>query len=235
MWVPVDNQSVTLSRKDFSKEPIVSIGKNKVIDRIYYSEESRYSCLYKYEQQESQYSIEYFKKSVKEYGGFYIARYETGVNIQETSDVQEECKIQANLFPYINITRDEALNKSMEMYSTNQDVVSSLVNSFAWDTALQFINNTIPNYYSRTDNVNTGELKNTGKNNDMACNIYDLSGNVKEWSTEYSSNGYYSYLSSCVVRGGYYSNSNFTAASRYYNGEDVKNEYIGFRIILYIK
>ena len=231
VWIPVDGKEITLSRKIFSKGSITDAYEDEIIDRIYYAEENVNSCLEKYRMKEEDeaYSIRYFRESVKKYGGFYIARYETGKNIEENPVIKED------YLPWTNITRDEALNSSINFLKNNSQAVSSLINSYAWDTVLQFINNTNEGYITSKEKVGTGNLKNTGKSGDVACNIYDLSGNIREWSTEYSSNGYYSYLSSCVVRGGYYNNSNFFAASRYYNGEDVKNDFIGYRIIMYIK
>lgn len=231
VWVPVDKDKVNLTRKIFEQGNIKDAKEDEQIDRIYYSEENENSCLSKYQNDEANkyYSIQYFKESVEKYGGFYIARFETGKDEKNETVVKKDC------IPYTNITRDEALNNSIQFIDNNEEIVTSLINSYAWDTALQFISKTNPDYSTNKEKVGTGKLSNTGQTGDVACNIYDLSGNIREWSTEYSSNGYYSYLSSCVVRGGYYNNSTFFAASRYYNGENVKNEFIGYRMILYIK
>lgn len=61
--------------------------------------------------------------------------------------------------------------------------------------------------------------------------IYDVIGNVREWTTEYSINSRGQY----VNRGGYYDNGVFTASERRpYNDEAIYPSF-GFRVILYIK
>ena len=62
-------------------------------------------------------------------------------------------------------------------------------------------------------------------------NIYDMAGNVKEWTLEYTS------ISSapCTVRGGSYDNYGFNNAASIH-GRCIKNEAnirYGFRVVLY--
>ncbi len=83
---------------------------------------------------------------------------------------------------------------------------SDLVNSYAWDTAIIFIQT----YSTETDassyaseNKSTS-FANTGINNDKYCNIWDMSGNAYEWTTEYSTRSSLIYFYSCVYRGGCY-------------------------------
>ena len=59
---------------------------------------------------------------------------------------------------------------------------SDLVNSYAWDTALVFIQlySEIQNYSIQiADNIGI-----CGKNEDFVCNISDLRDNYTEWTTE---------------------------------------------------
>lgn len=226
VWIPVDGNNVTLSRKTFTNNEITDVGYDKVIERVYYQEENTYSCLTKYKG--TDYYISAFKESVEKYGGFYIARYETG------KDENGNLVIQEGYTPLTNITRDEALEQAINFYN-NEFVVSSLINSYAWDTTLQYIDNTLNGYYHDNSLTGTGKIELTGNSGDEACGIFDLQGNVREWTTEYSSNGYYTYSSSAVVRGGYYKDSSYCASSRYYNAEDVSNENTGYRIIMYLK
>ena len=145
-------------------------------------------------------------------GGFYIGRYEQG-----TGNV---CK--AGVAPYTNITRDTAKSQAEAMYRGNSDVISELISSYAWDTALNFICQTNSAGYtlatttsSSYGNIGTKNKQNTGAYSaDNYSNIYDLLGNYFEWTTEYSSGS----SGSCVGRGGYYSNSSGYAAERVYNG-----------------
>ena len=65
---------------------------------------------------------------------------------------------------------------------------SDLVNSYAWDTAIIFIQTygtgeDASDYASKNKSTS---FANTGINNDRYCNIFDMSGNAYEWTTEYS-------------------------------------------------
>ncbi len=121
------------------------------------------------------------------------------------------------------------------------------MNSFAWDTAIYFIQQcgTASNHatYSRTSGKSTtGKVANTGKNLlnetsavDVQCNIYDMAGNVLEWTTEYASgtyNGYRTYP--CVLRGGRYDNDSDYTAGRRYDGASSSGDNVGFRPLLYV-
>ena len=79
--------------------------------------------------------------------------------------------------------------------------------------------------------MGTGGPQNTGiYEQDNYSNIHDMLGNVREWTTEFSSSSNYP----CVDRGGSYdSDSNFVANRVLSTG----NTYyiIGFRTQLYIK
>ena len=65
---------------------------------------------------------------------------------------------------------------------------SDLVNSYAWDTAIIFIQiySTETDASSYASKNKSTSFANTGKNNDKYCTIWDMSGNVVEWTTEYS-------------------------------------------------
>ena len=88
------------------------------------------------------------------------------------------------------------------MYNKRQDIWSDMANSYAWDTAIVFIQK----YSGNSNYINTGRISgflNTGKLGDKACNIHDMLSNSYEWSTEYSTH----VLNSgkrwpCVYRGG---------------------------------
>ena len=222
VWIPVNN--INISRKEFKNGEITNIETNKEIDRIYYGEEVKFSKLYNYAKDNPEYNIDKFIESIKNNGGFYISRYEMSL---------ENNKIYSK--PHMNVlnnvTRDEAFNYSINMYDNN-DIISSLINSYAWDITLEVLND--KEYLKNKENTNKNILK-TGESNDIKFNIYDLSGNVSEWTSEYSSNGYYSFTSPCVQRGNNYSEEYLNPTIRQYNGIDAKDDFIGFRTILYIK
>ena len=80
-----------------------------------------------------------------------------------------------NQTPYVNVTRDTAKSQAEAMYSgKNNNVVSELISSYAWDTALNFICQTNSAGYtlatttsSSYGNIGTGSRKNTGVDSKM--------------------------------------------------------------------
>ena len=137
-------------------------------------------------------------------GGYYIARF-------EASGTASKITSKYNQTVLGNITQPNAAKAAREMYGEikeNNKLVyaSDLVNSYAWDTTIIFIQT----YSTETDassyaskNKSTSFSK-TGINNDKYCNIWDMSGNTCEWTTEYSTvfgNGMVD-LHGC--RGGFY-------------------------------
>ena len=81
------------------------------------------------------------------------------------------------------------------MYEENIFVKSELISSYAWDTALNFMcQNSSVGYTLAVDNSsgNVGGDRVTatgGYPTDKHSNIYDIVGNVPEWSTEYAVGG----------------------------------------------
>ena len=94
------------------------------------------------------------------------------------------------------------------MYAENSNFTSDLVNSYAWDTAITFLQ-TFDNRaeeaktkpYSRQNSLNSSFAEkgtNQLETKDIICNIYDMASNMFEWSTE----TYSSTSNPCVIRGG---------------------------------
>ena len=119
-------------------------------------------------------------------GGYYIARF-------EASGTASKITSKYNQTLLTDITQPEAAKAAREMYGEvkeNDELIyaSDLVNSYAWDTAIIFIQT----YSTETDASNyasknkSASFANTGINNDKYCNIWDMSGNVNEWTTESS-------------------------------------------------
>jgi len=168
------------------------------------------------------------RQSIKKYGGYYIGRYEvvTDSARSESSkgNITVTARVKENLPVYNYVTRDEAVTIAERMYTGK----SKLCSSYAWDTALQFIGGT---YAVNSEGENySGGLKNTGYHSEK--NIYDMGGNLKEWTTET-----YTYSSyPCVLRGGDYNNNdlNNPAGYRTYTSTSHSKDYIGLRCILYV-
>ena len=119
-------------------------------------------------------------------GGYYIARF-------EASGTASKITSKYNQKVLVDITQPNAAKLAREMYEEvkeNNELVyaSDLVNSYAWDTAIVFIQtySVKTDYASHNESNTTKAFTATGKNNDKYCNIWDMSGNAREWTTEYS-------------------------------------------------
>ena len=75
--------------------------------------------------------IEKFKTSANSNHGYYIGRYEAGVNGFMV------CKSGKGVWNWV--TQYEASELSRDMYGSEAKVTSDLINSYAWDTAIVFI------------------------------------------------------------------------------------------------
>ena len=240
VWIPVgtitkaDGTSVeiNLNRYTFDSNGIPTAQDSNVINSYYQELEtsSKGNATAK--------SITNFKNSVVQNGGYYIGRYEartaTARNATGNALTQITEKGTENVYNYV--TQLQATQLSQNMYNSDK-FTSDLINSYAWDTAIVFIQNCGTNTkYSRQNRLNTS-LAQTGTNSltdtskiDVQCNIYDMASNIVEWTTETS--GYSSYP--CVSRGGYYNDSDYCTSGRDYNNTSVSSSRVGFRPLLYL-
>ena len=187
---------------------------------------------------------------VVKYGGFYIGRYEAGVpenqssidgKSNSTSDVKgvPVSKKDATVWSNINYTNAKANAESM---INNEYVQTGLLTGTAWDTVCHWIKSDDELKDSRTyGNYNNSEspanVKGCGtkqvagySDKWMVKNIYDLAGNVWEWTSE-------AFSSFFINRGGSYSDdgSGLPVSYRNYNSAYVADVSVGFRSRLYIK
>jgi len=155
------------------------------------------------------------KASVAQYGGYYIGRYEVGKN-------SDTAVVKYNQTPYASITWSTAYGLAKKII-TNSEVNSYLCSSYAWDTAVNFIqnNSTAKNYATSIEGFNgnwnpqavkdpsgnvikpagTSQQLNTGLTTQF-CNIFDMGGNEAEFTTELNPGT----SETVVLRGGgYYS------------------------------
>ena len=172
-------------------------------------------------------------------GGYYIARF-------EASGTASKITSKYNQKVLVDITQPNAAKLAREMYEEvkeNNELVyaSDLVNSYAWDTAIVFIQtySVKTDYASHNESNTTKAFTATGKNNDKYCNIWDMSGNAYEWTTEYSTYAITSDFRPCVYRGGYYNADlglaiNYTSY-RYYHRTTYSLSDLGLRPLLYVK
>ena len=242
VWIPVGTitkadgttATITLGRYDFD----ATTGKESAYSGRYIEEDANdTSTLKKYGNTIAK-NITKFKNSVATNGGYYIGRYEartaTARNAAGNALTQITEKGTENVYNYV--TQLQAAQLSQNMYNSDK-FTSDLMNSYAWDTAIVFIQNCGTNAkYSRQNSLNTS-LAQTGTNSltdtskvDVQCNIYDMARNIFEWTTETSDNS----SSRCVSRGGRYSSSDLYTCFRtsYYTSVSLVS--IGFRPLLYL-
>ena len=138
-----------------------------------------------------------------------------------SSSTSNKISIKANQAPYNYVTRTQAVSLA-EGFSTKQGykAKTKLVSSYAWDTTIEFIQKVNSDYGSSSEEGNyynttfsytdiTGARQTKEKSSPVlvptgqttpVCNIYDMGGNVFEWSNERYSPGPEPYC----LRGGEY-------------------------------
>ena len=214
-------------------------------------------------------------KSVYTNGGFWIGRYEAG--LEEGKDprtsyvaisASDKAVIKPNMYPYNYVTRDEAQTLAERM---NYDgVTSSLIYGVQWDLVLKFIetkgatakanltsdSTTIGNYSDNLWNITNAKAKYSTDDGDSftACpypktaeksvllttgadtsfslmNIYDIAGNVHEWTLEFYHTSY-----PCVIRGGSYDDGGSNVPAENRDGVDTSGygSIFGFRVGLWM-
>ena len=190
------------------------------------------------------------KDSVNDNGGFYIARYEASYQAgKAASKASTSTNYSGNTNKLANgmlwnyISQTDALAKANEMY-TSEGFTSSLPSGAAWDRTLSWLeetkqvsilelvgdsrtwgNYTDDTFTTGTVLINTGEYNETEKNH-----IFDLAGNLWEWTTEaYSSAGRVSRGGDCYNLG-----SEYPASCRNDSNPDGTGDYLGFRVALYL-
>lgn len=182
------------------------------------------------------------KESIKKYGGYYIGRYEVGKD-------NKTAVIKAEQEPYVNIKWSKAYELAKGI-GGGEGATTYLCSSYSWDTAINFIQNTTGKNYATSiigfngnwksqevkdssgkviKPVNTAQRLNTGLTTAL-CNIYDMGGNVGEFTTELNPGT----SETVVMRGGDLSN-NGPAGYRWDANSGNAGSYYGFRATLFLK
>ena len=177
-------------------------------------------------------NITNFKNSVATNGGYYIGRYEARTSTARTAkeDALTQITEKETNQIYNYVTQIQAAQLAQNMYNSSK-FTSDLINSYAWDTAIIFIQKcTTQTNYANQTSLNTGSLAQIGTTADKQCNIFDMASNVYEWTTETSHNSDYP----CGFRGGNYYGINFYTSSRNGNNTSESSINIGFRSLLFI-
>ena len=189
------------------------------------------------------------KTSVETNNGFYVARFEAS----EGTGSKAESKPGVEPWRYIawgnsmtEIGTEGAVAKSQNMYTDKNTygVTSTLIYGAQWDAIMNWLD---PKYSTATakdpcdpESIvvkseygnHSGDVANCGAyDNDKLKNIYDLCGNLGEWTMEADSSD------SRVGRGGDFgiSGSESPVSSRSYTYPDYDDfSYVGFRPALYL-
>ena len=183
------------------------------------------------------------KESIKKYGGYYIGRYEVGKD-------NKTAVIKAEQEPYVNIKWSKAYELAKGI-GGGEGATTYLCSSYSWDTAINFIQNTTGKNYATSiigfngnwksqevkdssgkviKPVNTAQRLNTGLTTAL-CNIYDMGGNVGEFTTELNPGT----SETVVLRGGHYNYHGGPAGCRWDVSSGSAVSYCGFRATLFLK
>jgi len=181
------------------------------------------------------------KESIKKYGGYYIGRYEVGKD-------NKTAVIKAEQEPYVNIKWSKAYELAKGI-GGGEGATTYLCSSYSWDTAINFIQNTTGKNYATSiigfngnwksqevkdssgkviKPVNTAQRLNTGLTTAL-CNIYDMGGNVGEFTTELNPGT----SETVVLRGDNYDDN--PAGNRWDSNSGGANSNYGFRATLFLK
>ena len=203
----------------------------------------------RYEAEETEYNL--MKTSVETNNGFYVARFEAS----EGTGSKAESKPGVEPWRYIawgnsmtDIGTEGAVAKSQNMYTDKNTygVTSTLIYGCEWDAIMNWLD---PSYSTATaedpcdadsivvnsdghGNLDTGSVADCGEyDTDRLKNIYDLCGNLAEWTMEANSSDYR------VIRGGVFDVSGSEAPVSVRGndnpGNDDNNNF-GFRPALYL-
>ena len=190
------------------------------------------------------------RTQVLKYGGFYIGRFEAGVNsttlrTKVTTAQTVVCKKGVAPYNYVpwgksmndvntafvpeyfdntdQVSTNGAVYLAKNMYSSSSSVTSTLTYGCQWDAMCRYIRD------SQRTTPKKSKVELTGSvGTDVSKNIYDLSGNCWEWTMEAIN------TSGRVLRGGNYGNAN-AVSSRFSSYPRSCYDYYSFRPTLYIK
>ena len=269
VWIPVgtgenaikkankETVEIELGRYDFTKNSDGTVTTSECSDRDD-TEDTTASHNSDYKNAIAK-DIEKFKISANSNHGYYIGRYEAGVVDYNSSvstsnsdykinwtgytgdNIKLVCKKEQQVWNYV--TQNKASELSRDMYGSEAKVTSDLINSYAWGTAIVFIQQCGTESNSSTYSLTVGQsststsapqttgtniLKATNKI-DKQCNIFDMAGNCCELTTEYCS-----FEAPCIIRGGEYDEDYIRTSRRDFFAEEIAHAYASFRPVLYL-
>ena len=249
VWVPVENPD------DFQQYDGYSDNEKQNFIGFEPSEEG-----YRYPNEVEEYNK--MCESVDKNHGFYVARYEAGIITYDSPPVSKTNEKVWNNIPWgismTDIGTNGAVAKAKEMYTDKRKyaVTSTLIYGVQWDAIMAWIDPVYkePGIYSASNSFvrnSTGKghygaqyggvgITVCGSNDEYRVNnIYDLAGNVAEWTMEASG------TTTRVARGGdCYDFGDTAPASNRQDGQNATSEEnndvkygdstVGFRVALYL-
>ena len=235
VWIPVSSEAdLTRTNFDTNGQPTTDAPASGV---------SVANCSEPYAKGYSTEASEYttMKAQVLKYGGFYIGRYEAGVNsITLRPDVTTEQTVvcKKGVAPYNYVPWGKAMNDASEISGESgavylaknfasqhnyTSVTSTLTYGCEWDAMCRYIGDSQRTTPKKSAPELTGSVS-----TDVSKNIYDLAGNCCEWTMEADPTNFR------VGRGGDYSAA-YRVSTR--SSVGLTSNYAGgsFRFTLYIK
>ena len=257
-------ETITLRRYDFTKNSDGTVTTSAYAGSFIEEDSQNIKKLLNYGNAIAE-NIGTFKSSANNNSGYYIGRYEAGLSNTSVLDItdmsgsstapnsnwtgwskadgteaQIVCEKGKQVWNYI--TQNKASELSKNMY-TSSDFTSDLVNSYAWDTAIVFIqtfgkeNDSTTYSHQIGLSIDTTKPSTTGtgilsatNTIDKQCNIFDMAGNCYEWSTETDNLSFIP----CVRRGGRYNDSTVYTGNRSGVSKTEATIQHSFRPLLYL-
>ena len=219
VFIPCTEENYT----EDSFGPLINYDSQNQLDSCYGDNYYNYANDFNYAQDKTD-----IETSINKYKGFYVGRYETTINngtigSQKGATVLTACTKLPNdkYYSWYGLYKAQK-----DLYGNNSNVFSSMITSKEWNTIMTFTGygNTERGAYTYTTkpDLSGSAYKGTADTYDLTKNIYDLAGNVDEWTlTVYST-------VTRVVRGGGCYNGVYSESLGY-------NSNGGSRLALYIK
>ena len=231
VWIPVSSEA-DLTRTEFDKttgQPTTGLDTTEYTEPYvsgYSTEASEYNTM---------------KAQVLKYGGFYIGRYEAGINsttLRTKVTTAQTVVCKKGVAPYNWVPWGKAMNDASEVEGESgavylaknfvsqhnyTSVKSTLTYGCEWDAMCRYIGDAQRTTPTKSAPGLTGSVS-----TDVSKNIYDLAGNCIEWTME----AFDTY--NRVHRGGNYRRAvpvSYCGSGRTTNDYDV----VSFRPTLYIK
>ena len=241
VWIPVSSEA-DLKRTKFDTttgQPTTGLDTTKYTEPFasgYSTEASEYNTM---------------KAQVLKYGGFYIGRFEAGINsttLRTKVTTAQTVVCKKGVAPYNYVPWGKAMNDvntafvpsydNSEKVNTNgavylaknfasqhnyTSVTSTLTYGCEWDAMCRYIGDSQRTTPTKSKPELTGSVS-----TDVSKNIYDLAGNCNEWTMEAINTNVR------VLRGGVYSNA-YPVGNRVNNSPTSSSGNRSFRLTLYIK